>query len=450
METNSSPSQQPSWRNSIMWKIAIIAGLILGLLIPLSMISGVIEERQKRKDVVTGEIANTWGSSQLVIGPLLVLPYKVISYVDSGQKEKQRIVTTEIAYLLPKHYDVKDQLKTETRYRSIFKSIVYTSKLTAQGEFNLADIKELKISDDAILWDDACLLISLPEAKSIQEAPMLQWNKKSIEMLPGTHGVRDFNTGLYAPIQITADSGTVPFSLGLTLKGSNSFSLVPIGKQSALQLSSDWSSPSFVGNILPTTRNVTKSGFEATWNIPYFARKYSQTFTSRSFDVSEQLKDSQVGVSLISPIDFYRESQRAVKYAILFLVLTFATYFFFEVLGNLRLHPFQYLLIGCALCLFYLLLIAFSEVVGFNWAYLIASIPVIGSIALYSRAIASKLNKHLQWVIAGLLTGLYAYLYVLLQLEDMSLLFGTIGLFVVLALIMYITRNIDWYKEQLA
>ena len=162
------------------------------------------------------------------------------------------------------------------------------------------------------------------------------------------------------------------------------------------------------------------------------------------------MKESQVGVSLLNPIDSYRESDRAIKYAILFLVLTFSTYFIFEILGKLRLHPFQYFLIGCALCLFYLLLLAFSEVMGFNFAYSVASLAIITAITLYSYAIMGKARAHLSFIIGGLLSLLYVYLYVLLQLEDLSLLCGTIGLFIFLVAIMYLTRNIDWYKDQLA
>lgn len=174
---------------------------------------------------------------------------------------------------------------------------------------------------------------------------------------------------------------------------------------------------------------------------------YEQVLT-KDFVSSNLLEASAVGTELMTPVDFYRQVDRVIKYGVLFLVLTFATYFIFEIISNKRLHPFQYLLIGCSIILFYLLLLAFAEVIGFGGAYGIASLATIASISLYSHAILGKIQKRAALLVAGLLSVLYGYLYVLLQLEDWSLLFGAIGLFAVLATIMYITRNVDWYHEQ--
>lgn len=444
------PSAKASAGNAVMRKIGMIVLLIGGLLIPLWMISGVIYERQNRKDQVTQEIADTWGKAQTVIGPVLVVPYKIMHTTVNAKGEKQTQTSTDLAYLLPRQYKVTNDLKPETRYRGIYNSVVYTSNLAANGEFDLRDFHELKIPDENFVWKDAFVIVSLPQPKGIQTPPSLHWQGKSVEVLPGTHGAGLFDIGLYAPVVCSPEAQTIPFSFKLTVRGSEAFSLVPIGKQNKLEITGNWPTPSFTGSILPTARTVAKEGFSASWEIPYFARNYPQTFIPATGISNLKLADSQVGVSLYVPVDFYRQADRAIKYGILFLTLTFATYFLFEILGKFRLHPFQYLLVGCALCLFYLLLIAFAEVIGFNFAYLIASVAIIGSITMYSQAIIGKARKHGQFVIAGLLTILYGFLYMLLQLEDLSLLFGTIGLFLVLAVIMYVTRNIDWYNEQVS
>ncbi len=432
---------------SVMTKVCVIVLLILGLLIPLWMISGVITERQNRKNEVSREIADTWGSSQTVIGPILVIPYRAPLSPYDTRKQTELI---KFAYLLPNQYSITNDLKSGIRYRGIYKSVVYTSNLTAKGNFSLDDLKELKIAEDNIIWNDAFLAINISQSKNIQEHPILQCDGRSLEILPGIHGIHLFDTGLYALYKYQPESHTIPFSLKLALKGSETFSFVPIGKQNKFEVSSDWSTPSFTGNVLPTTRNISSNGFSASWDIPYFARNYPQVFLDGQRNCLERIKESQVGVSLLNPIDSYRESDRAIKYAILFLVLTFSTYFIFEILGKLRLHPFQYFLIGCALCLFYLLLLAFAEVIGFNPAYTIASLAIVGAITLYSYAIIGNAQKHLAFIIGGMLSSLYVYLYILLQLEDLSLLCGTIGLFIFLVAIMYLTRNIDWYKDQVS
>lgn len=445
------PQPKPSKR-SVMWKIAIIAVLIAGLLIPLAMVSGVIEERQGRKNDVSREIGATWGEAQTIVGPVLVIPYKIPNTIVDAKGKSITHNLTDYAYLLPKQLQVKTNLASSVRYRAIYKSVVYTSTMSGQGQFDLNDLHELRIPAQNINWGDTFVLLNVPQPKSIQAAPTFSWNGKQSEFLPGTHGTSLFTSGLYARVECKEDAPVVPFSLKLALKGSEGFSLAPIGKQNKLEITSDWQSPSFTGSISPSSRTIDKKGFSAVWEIPYFARSYAQAFiidvSSDAEKMRQAIAASQVGVSLFEPVDFYHQSERATKYGILFLVLTFATYFLFEVITKTRLHPFQYLLIGCALCLFYLMLVAFSEFVGFGKAYIIGSVSIIGTITLYSRAILGRTRKHSQWLIAGLLTALYGYLYVLLQLEDASLLFGTIGLFLVLSIIMYVTRNIDWYNEQ--
>lgn len=445
-EMLSQPAKKP-WHKSVMGKIAVIVILTLGLLIPLSMIGGVISERQGRKDEVINEIADTWGGNQALTGPVLVLPFKVTHSVVDSNGEKKNQVSTEFAYLLPGQYRIEANLKSETRYRSIYKSVVYTSDLKGDGEFDLSDLQQLKIPNQSVVWSDAFLVVNVPQPKSLLAPPSLQWDGKAVAVFPGTNGATLFNTGFYAPIACNEESRRVPFSLRVILRGMSSISLAPIGKQNRLEIKADWPVPSFSGSISPSSRTISDTGFTAIWEIPYFARNYPQAIHGNDND-KKAIEDSRVGVTLYVPIDSYRQSDRAVKYGILFLTLTFTVYFLFEIVGKFRLHPFQYFLVGCALCLFYLLLIAFSEVIGFTSSYALASLAIISSITLYSQAILGKTRRHSQWLIAALLTVLYVFLYILLRLEDLSLLFGAIGLFLALAIIMYVTRNVDWDSGQ--
>lgn len=437
----------PKKSNAILWKVLMMAGLILGLLIPLFMISGIISERQGNKQQVEEEIAQTWASEQVILGPVLAIPYKNTYNVTDEAGKKQVRSTRNIAYLLPEQYQVKTHINPEPRYRGIYQAIVYTSKLTAQGNFSLKTLEELHIAKESILWKEAFVVVGIPSMKGVNKKPGLTLLGKSSELLPGMNGASLSSSGLYSPLSLSGNETSLPFKLALSLKGSQTLSVIPIGKQNTITMDSGWQSPSFIGSTLPTSRQIGEQGFTATWDVPYFARSYGQALLDAS-DLQLSMNTSAVGVQLLTPVDSYRQSERAVKYGVLFLVLTFATYFLFEVISRYRLHPFQYLLVGCAISLFYLLLIAISEVTQFGLAYGIASVGTISVITLYSKAILGKIRRHAQWIITALLAILYIYLYVLLQLEDMSLLFGAIGLFIVLAVIMYVTRNIDWYSEQ--
>ncbi|MBK8190050.1 MAG: cell envelope integrity protein CreD [Vampirovibrionales bacterium] len=442
-------SQAPAAKRkarSVIWKVLLIGALILMMLIPLALIASIIDERKNTRDKVVDEIAQTWAGEQRLTGPVLVAPYlsTIASKDDKGRKKTQSI--RKLAYLLPEQYEVRAHLMPQVRYRSIYQSVVYRSQIEIQGRFNPRALDELRLPPNSVLWSQAFVTLGIPSVKGLETRPDLQWRGKAVEFLPGVNGADFAGGGLYAPVAVSADAGDMPFKATLSLKGSQSFWMSPIGKQSRLIVTGDWPSPSFVGDTLPTTRAVKGKTFQASWEIPYFARSYGQAFTL-SGNMEVFLYNSNVGVRLLTPIDAYRQADRAVKYGVLFLALTFSTYFLFEVVCKRRIHPLQYLLIGLALTLFYLLLIAGSEVIHFGWAYLIASVAIIALITLYSKAILGASKREAPLIIGGLLTALYAYLYILLRLEDWSLLFGALGLLAALAAIMFVTRHIDWYNE---
>ena len=219
-----------------------------------------------------------------------------------------------------------------------------------------------------------------------------------------------------------------------------------MGKQNAVQVKSTWADPSFIGSFLPVAREITQEGFTANWKVSHLGRSYPQFWNSENQNGS-YLSDSDFGIKLLLPVDFYQKTQRSIKYGILFILLTFTVFFLFEVFNPIRLHFLQYMMVGIALCIFYLLLLSIAEQFGFVVAYLSAMVATVVLITGYSMAILQS-KKH-ALMLGTLLILLYSYLYVLLHLQDYALLFGAIGLFLILATVMYITRNIDWYAVNL-
>jgi inner membrane protein len=235
----------------------------------------------------------------------------------------------------------------------------------------------------------------------------------------------------------------LPFNFSLNLKGSERIQFIPVGKTTNLDLTSSWAHPSFTGEFLPDQRGVSPDGFQAHWTVFHLNRNIAQTW----IDNNSAMEDWAFGVQLFLPADEYQQATRSAKYAILFIVLTFALFFLMEVSGKQRVHPIQYLLVGLALCIFYILLISISEHIGFTWSYLVSALAVIGMVGLYSKSVLPGKKQGL--AVGGNVAVLYGYLYFILQLQDYALLIGSLGLFAILSLIMYFTRNFDWYAIDL-
>ena len=264
-----------------------------------------------------------------------------------------------------------------------------------------------------------------------------------MDSLPGAGEFGGNEQGIHIKLRDKLNGDNFDFSVSLEINGSLGVFFAPLGRDTEVQISSNWRSPSFQGAWLPTNRTVTNDGFRATWNIPFLSRNYPQNWRRRS-DLQQAVSSSLFGVNVISPVDHYRMSQRSVKYQILFLLLTFATLWLFEVLSKVRIHPVQYLFVGAAMCLFYLLELSLAEHCGFVLAYIIASAAVIVLITLYSAAMLKTSGR--AGIVGLVVTVLYVYLYVLLMIEDYALLAGSIGVFVALAIIMFLTRKVDWYS----
>lgn len=431
-----------SIRGSQMLRLLSVGALALLLLIPVALIGELVHERQDRRDSAMAEVSAKWGNAQMVTGPALVVPYTHQWTESVGGGLPVTRSETRTATFLPDQLAVRGTLDTEVRERGIFAVPVYRLALTMEGRFSPPRVAELGIDPASVDWDRAYLAVGISDARAIQEQTDVSWGGLKIPFLPGTAGFMDGASGIHAPVVIGEGSAEVPFSLPLSLNGSLSLEMVPFGENTTVVLQADHGNPSFQGNWLPVERKVEGDRFSATWNIPSLGRSYPQAWTSWP-SVRDAVSQSRFGVALVDPVDHYRMADRSVKYAILFILLTFATVWLFEVLAGIRVHPIQYLLLGSALCLFYLLELSLGEHLGFPLAYAMASAAVVlmvgayGMVALRSAARAT--------VLGGAVAVLYAYLYLLLQNEDYALLLGSVSLFAILGGIMYLTRRVDWY-----
>ena len=448
METE---EQKPSFieRNAALIKGFFIGILCFILLIPTFMIQGLINEREGRKDGVVKEVSAKWGNRQTLIGPILKVPYYEISKVEkvntTGKKEIEQTKNLAYAYFLPDKLNISGNVSPEKRHRGIYDIVVYSSKLSFSGNYSKIEFEKLGISPENIEWKDAALLVSISDFRGIKDEVSLVWNGQKSTFNSGA--ILEYNqekegnrSAIYTPVQILNTGKDINnFSFDLTLKGSEVLDFVPVGKTTDVSLNSNWPSPSFDGAFLPDKSKITQTGFSATWKVLHLNRDFPQQWESLAPVALEQ---SAFGVKLITPNDAYQKTSRSVKYAILILSLTFMAFFFTEILNQKRVHPLNYILIGIALCIFYALLLSISEFTSFNTAYLLATGMTLGLVFLYSKSIFQHIRPAA--LVSSIMLILYGFIFVIIQLEDTALLIGSIGLFLILAITMYISRKIDW------
>jgi inner membrane protein len=433
-----------SWaKSSLALKLFTIGILILILMIPSFMLEKTLSERMSLYQTAKSDVAKMWGCSQVVSGPILVIPYM------SGNEYDARgtlvsINTKKYAYFLPDNLKINGEILPEIRKRGIYNMILYKSQIELSGTFETPDIEALGIPMDKVLLDQAYLSIGITDMQGISEMINVSWDNDVHKVEPGIGIGLDnmISSGVHVPLGKNSDginSKEHAFKTLIHLKGSESIQFLPLGKETDVGVVSNWSNPSFSGKYLPSEREVRDSGFNARWKILQLNRNYPQKWTGGTYELNQ----SAFGVDLIMPVDEYLKISRTNKYSLLFVVLTFCAFFFIEVMSRRRLHAIQYLLIGFAICLFYYLLLSLSECIGFGYAYLIAGFAITALISGYSQAVF--VNLRLSGIIAAVLGGLYSFLYVTLQQQDYALLMGSIGLFVILAVTMFLTSKIDWY-----
>ncbi|MDH5368194.1 MAG: cell envelope integrity protein CreD [Cyclobacteriaceae bacterium] len=423
-----------SIKSSITLKLFSISILILLLLIPVSQVRTLISEREGYRYDAVREVSEKWGGQQTITGPILTIPYK--TYTTDVDKEVYE--HTNYAHFLPENLRISSIVNPEIRKRGIYEIPLYNTRVNIAGDFTPPDLNAFKINPQHIQWEDAFVSLGIPDMVGIKDVILLKWNKESHPFEPGLTNNDILTSGVNSKVSLLEGS-SAEFSFDINLNGSEKLNFVPLGKKTNVKVTSTWTDPSFNGRYIPDHHEITEEGFEAEWNVFDFNRNYPQQWLG---DIHNTY-GSEFGVDLFMPVNHYQKNMRSAKYAILIITLTFLVYFFFEILNKRKIHPFQYILIGLSLSLFYTLLLSITEHFGFDSAYLISSIMVISLIVGYSSVIFN--SKKLTTLLASFLALIFGFIYVILQLQDYSLLVGSVGLFVVLGVTMYLSRKIDWY-----
>lgn len=429
-------------RNSLTFRIITIVVLILLLLIPVSMIQSLISEREYRQQEAYTEVSSKWANEQIVTGPILTVPYKKITRVQQTNQADTYVETIQYAHFLPNTLHIQSDVSPEIRKRGIFKVVVYSSRLTLSGDFAQPNFKDWDIAPEHIMWKDAFVSIGLNDLRGIKDQIILNWDSTKTIFEPGIVTNDVLEQGLSCKIQDT-DNPILQhsFSFDIQLNGSSKLQFTPIGKTTTVGMLAHWNTPKFDGAFLPDDKHITKDSVTASWKVLHVNRSYPQQFKGA---LQNSIVESAFGVELKEPVDEYQKSMRSAKYAALFITLTFLIFFFIEVLHAVRIHPMQYIIVGFALCIFYTLLISISEHISFAWSYLISSVAIIGLIGMYAHFMFKKTN--ISAIFLLLLSMLYGFIFTIIQSEDYALLMGSIGLFVVLAIVMYLSRKIDWFS----
>jgi inner membrane protein len=399
---------------------------------------------------------SSWGKEQSIVGPILIVPYRysIKSWKDQptgyGKSEKVEVMETAVAnaYFLPSTLAIQGTITPSRLHRGIYEAVVYSGKLELTGQFSRPDFKSLRIEEQNVLWDDALVTFAIPDLRGVKGILELEWGEDRVVLSPGCR-LPGFLSGVYAKVNnLRTRNQAIPLRMSLALNGSGGMSFSPVGAHNTVRLSSPWPDPSFCGAFLPEERKISRDGFEASWQVSYYGRDFAQQWTDQQASTAinpASAAGSFFGVNFLSGIDAYRNVERAIKYGVLFLALVFTAFFLFEILSSLKIHLFQFTLVGAALSLFYLGLLSLSEFVPFGWAYL--AVAAVTTILIWYYCVKVLQSGRRTLILAGLLSAIYGFLYVALQLQDFSLLFGTGGLFVALTIVICVTRNINWYQR---
>lgn len=428
------PTEKPG--NKTMIKGMITGGLILLLLIPTIFITNLIQERQLRQAEVVKDVSSKWATAQTITGPYIFIRYK------TRDKDGKETAGTKELVFLPDNLEVSGNIVPEQRLRSIYKVLLYKSQLNSKGNFILQLPKE--IDPASLVLNEAKICVGITDFKGIEKKIEIRLNDSNYILSPGLPTDFVDETGLSASIDLKPENfgKSLSFSFPLQIKGSEQLHFVPLSGNSQFTISSVWANPSFDGNSIPSERNVGNNGFQAKWEFNKANLPFGTVLENKQLNKQAHT----FGISMIQPADQYAKTTRSVKYAILIIGLTLSLFFITELMQKKPVHPVQYVLIGLALVIFYTLLLSISEFVLFDLAYLIAAVATILLITLYAKGHFKSWKT--AGIFASLMSGLYGFIFVLISLEDTALLVGSIGLFIVLALVMYVSRKINWYQPE--
>jgi len=436
---------------SITFKVLGVGFLALLMLVPLTLVQGLTNERNGLRAQALGDIAQRWGAAQDIGGPVLAIPKRVRMQTSNGWTMQDGV---EI--LLADRLDFNGTLEPEMRSYGIYSTPVYLAQLKISGQFLKRDLRALDTGkgdggarDTTYLFDQSELRLPIADVRGIRRISPLNLDGKEHAFGPvgaGTMRAVALPVDLSEWVNSAKSDEEHRFELQLTLAGTGSFRLLPLARRTEASLSARWPNPGFVGAFLPGQRKVDDAGFSAQWQVLDLNRSYGQHWQEGAGGIDPAA--AAFGVNLYQPADVYQQNERAGKYGVLFIALTFVAFFLFEVLKKLRVHPVQYLLVGLALTTFYVVLLALSEQIGFGWAYLVAAVAVVSLVGGYAAAVLRARGAGA--MLGAALALIYALLYGLVVSEQYSLLMGAVALLVMVALLMYLTRKIDWYSYSIA
>ncbi len=430
-----------SLKSNLYFKIGSIIIIIILLLIPTVSIQNLITERETTQEEAIAEVSSKWGEEQTISGPIITIPYYKFVKEQNNREAERIIKVKDYIHILPNQLNIKGEILPEQRNRGIYEIVVYNSKIELSGSFDNLQLSNFDIDKANLLLDEAHITCGIDDLRGIEQQIKLTWNNKEYSFNPGVISNDVVKSGINAPIQVTVDdSMKYDFSFNINLKGSQKLYFTPLGKTTDVNIHSSWKNPSFNGSFLPDSRTTSDTGFTANWNILHLNRNFPQMWLNSEYSINP----SAFGIDLLLPVDSYQKTYRSIKYAILFIVFTFLTFFFIEILNKIFIHPIQYILVGIALIVFYTLLLSISEHVKFNLSFIISALSTLLLIAGYIKAILK--SSKLTYLISSILVILYSFIFVIIQLQDYSLLIGSIGIFIILGLVMYFSRQIDWYN----
>ncbi|QJE73842.1 cell envelope integrity protein CreD [Aerophototrophica crusticola] len=439
---------QPRWWHGLAGgsalKLGQVAALTLALMVPLSLVQGLVEERSSRGAEAVAGIAEAWGGDQRIGGPILVVP------VEDPDGKIGRML-----HVAPATLSVGAALAPEVRYRGIWQALLYTGDIRIRGHYALPDLPSLLVRPEALRLDLAFVQLGLSDPSGLGDTPTVKLGDKAVEVRPGWHRSPQAGGGMPEGLMgLTALTGAqgleqgLDLEVALSLRGTESLSVHPLGRDTTVAVTAPWPSPSTIGSFLPTGLEVRDDGFAARWSVPFAARDFPADWVVPAGGKLERqfhANAARVGVSLVTRMDHYAGVLRATKYGVLFVALTLLMFFLCEAVGGARVHWVQYGMVGLAVCLFYLLLLSLSEQVAFGLAYAAASAGIVGMVGLYSLSVLRSRRQSL--LVVPALTALYALLYVILQAEEQALLLGSLLLFATLGAVMFVTRDIDWHQD---
>ena len=443
------PNKFSQWlKTSITARMMMVGALILVLLIPLSYVNILISERSYRQKDVVNEINQKWGNEVLIYGPIIKLPYKSYSETSTfNEKTKTYLKETKTlinyAYIFPQKLHVDAAVKSKTMYLGNFESAVFTSDMALSGNYEPTNLEGKGIKNEDIIWDKSSILFKTSNLKGIKNEMAIVINDKSYVFETSynenssLNNLDELETGFLNEDLLKDDFN---FNMTVTYDGSEQIQVIPVGKTTTMEMTSNWADPGFIGNYSPDdeTRSITKDGFKVDWKVLAINRAFSQQYLNQVPSLSQ----FAFGTKFVVLVDEYQKSERSAKYGFLVIGLTFLIFFLIQTMSKIHIHAFQYLMVGLALIMFYTLLVSISEHSNFLKAYLIAGVSVILLITLYSKSILR--NFKFSALIGLSLTALYTFIYVIIQLENYALLVGSVGLFLILAMVMFVSRKIDW------